>query len=250
MAVPFLLIWWPKSTITKSLTVLVSELSRIEFCLLLGKCLKPSSPCPFHWCCFLQSTSSLVFGLVMTQAHCMTAGTAEGVSAEGFSACSRTSASPAWKYCHFSALHPILNGAADKRHLKAWKEMKALCPTGSHQELGIEPSFVLLEVFLQGFSAAANNRCAIHSLFSPTYFTAWKEAIKLGTSAQPVLPDLPIFIAILCSSIRTSANFIFIFISIVSVPAQKWERSANLPDTSISAGWWQSSHINPHIWTL
>lgn len=82
--------------------------------LALGKCLKPSSPCPFHWCCFLQNTSSLVFGLVMTRAHCTTAGTAGGVSAERFSACSCSSASPAWGYCHFSALHPILNGAADK----------------------------------------------------------------------------------------------------------------------------------------
>lgn len=89
--------------------------------------------------------------------------------------------------------------------------MKALRPTGSHQELGIEPSFVLLEVFLQGFSAAAKKRCAIYSLFFPAYFTAGREAIKLGTSAQPLLPDLPIFVAVLCSSIRTSANFIFYF---------------------------------------
>lgn len=50
--------------------------------------------------------------------------------------------------------------------------MKALCPTGSHQELSIEPSFVLLEVFLQGFSAAMNNQRAIYSLFFPAYFTA------------------------------------------------------------------------------
>lgn len=113
--------------------------------------------------------------------------------------------------------------------------MKALCPTGSHQELSIEPSFVLLEVFLQGFSAAMNNQRAIYSLFFPAYFTAWKETMKLWPSAQPLLPDLPIFIAVLCSSIRTSPNFTFI--STVSIPAHKWERSATLQDTSISAGW-------------
>lgn len=114
MAALLLLIWQPKSTTTKSLTVLVSELSQFEFCLLLGKYFKPSSQCPFHWCCFLQNTSSLVFGLVMTRAHCTTAGTVRGASTERFSACSSSSASPAWKYCHFFALHPTLNGAADK----------------------------------------------------------------------------------------------------------------------------------------
>lgn len=120
------------------------------------------------------------------------------------------------------------------RHLKGWKEMKELHPTGSHQELGIKPSSVLLEDFLQGFSAAVNNPCATYTLFSPTYFTAWRKAINPGTSAQPVLPDSPIFVAVLCYSIRTSANFIFI--STVSMQAHRWERSATLQDTSISAG--------------
>lgn len=40
--------------------------------------------------------------------------------------------------------------------------MKALSPTGSHQELGTEPSFVPSEVFPQGFSAAADDQSAIY----------------------------------------------------------------------------------------
>lgn len=154
----------------------------------------------------------------MTQTHCRTAGATEGTTAEQF--------------CLFSQLclssmellllpHSPCNPqwCSWYRHLKGWKEMKELHPTGSHQELGIKPSSVLLEGFLQGFSAAVNNPSATYALFSPTYFTAWRQAINPGTSAEPILPDSPIFVVVLCYSISTTANFIFVFT--VSIPAHR-----------------------------
>lgn len=160
-----------------------------------------------HRCCFFQSALTLIFYLVTTQTHYRTAGAAEGATADGFSVCPHSSASAAWKHCYFPSPHAILNGAGDRRHLKGWKEMKELHPTGSHQELGIKPSAVLLEDFFQGFSAAVNNPCATYTLYSPTDFTAWIKAINPGTWAQPVFPDSPIFVAVLCYCIRTSAIF-------------------------------------------
>lgn len=64
----------------------------------LSKVLYPEFSSPFHWCCFLWSTSSLAFGLVMTQAHCMTAAPLW----EEWVQSSHSSALPAWKCCHFS----------------------------------------------------------------------------------------------------------------------------------------------------
>lgn len=52
--------------------------------------------------------------------------------------------------------------------------MKALRPIGSHQELGIEPSFVLLEVFLRGFSVAAKKMMGNLFTVLPRLFHSWK----------------------------------------------------------------------------